>query len=332
MAEWGDVRIEEALRTLLRSEAATLPLTVTREDVVRRARVQARARTRQPRLMLLAAAMLLVPVSLAGVFGVLAPGPTTPRASAYAAVLVRESPGGSGATDLEVIVASADGSMRSLGRPTAETWKSLTGEDGVRPDILHWTGPGPRRVDPRWGRLVICADGGCAGQVDGAIIASPAAGGQSWTFRPVGSCETVLDASWAADGGVWILLERPQFLDGSSFLCRNPDRWPNRLLILAHQDPESVEVEHAVFPNPVLRSVRFAGLAQDDSLIAVLPDTGSGGPVGAALIDPVTGQGFRYPGSLVGFVPSSVVDALEPAPSDAGTGTQVFSLSPIPTP
>jgi len=83
MAEWTDVRIEDELRAVLRREADSLPVTVTRQDVLARARAP-RHRTRRTWLTLAAAALLLVPIALAA--GIALAPRTQPT---YLAVLAR---------------------------------------------------------------------------------------------------------------------------------------------------------------------------------------------------------------------------------------------------
>jgi hypothetical protein len=128
MAELIDDRLEASLKAMLRSEAASLPVTLRPEDVMRRARERRASKVSRPRPHLLAAA-LLVPLSL----GLLVVG-GAPREDepAYRAVIVRgleSRTEGAPVSDLEVVLAHHDGEVETVSRVPAarfEDWASAS--------------------------------------------------------------------------------------------------------------------------------------------------------------------------------------------------------------
>ncbi len=137
MAEWTEPTIEDELRAVLRREVGAQPLTVTVHDVLARRRAS-RQQVRRPWIAVLAAAFLMVPLSLAAVLAVLSPADESP----YRAVLARglsttdfRTPN-EHVPDLELVLVRPDGYERSVISIPASRfggWKT-TRRYGLSPD------------------------------------------------------------------------------------------------------------------------------------------------------------------------------------------------------
>jgi hypothetical protein len=147
-----------------------------------------------------------------------------------------------------------------------------------------------RYLSPRWGVLWVCdsdpsALAYCPGRPRGSVISGPAADGtyRTWRGRPARD-EFVVQASWAADGGAWLLLDR---------------RSIGRTLALVHLALDGTEREVASFVADPEGGASIDALAPDDSMVAIgwLDEAGWW----TALVDIRSGRTTLHRGSLAGF-------------------------------
>jgi hypothetical protein len=155
-------------------------------------------------------------------------------------------------------------------------------------------GVGPRLISPDWGLLQQCepaAGYGCPGLRTGSIISGPARDGsyRQWGGEPPAH-DHVIEASWAVDRGLWLLVDR---------------RVGGRTIVLIHRDEHNVDREVGSFAVEHDVHVSFGDLAPDDSLIAlnVWTDWPRWQTV---IIDTRSGQSHLFDAAVGGFVPAAV--------------------------
>ena len=232
-------------------------------------------------------------------------------------------PGGSGTWALAT---AADGSGAIVQRypdevgATQERSWGVFGVDGSVipgvPDVAH--GTGPRLLTRSGGLLQACesdpASGAyCPDLPRGTVISGPGTDGtfRTWSEGP-GADEYVLGASWAADGGVWQLVDR---------------RTEGRAFDVVHVAPDGETRTAATFAADPGGSVSIDGLAPDDSLIAIGWVDEDGWRT--ALVDVSSGTTYLLDGQVAGFVDRAAAEAwmpgefsVEPAASLAWTPPQ----------
>ena len=127
MAENVDPRLEASLREMLRTEAASLPLRVRANDVLAHKRGRDASSSRRRLRLLVLAAALTLPLGAALAIGL---QPDDGGEAAYQAVIVRGLERGDRAglvSDLEVVLASADGTAESVLRVPADRFEGFEG-------------------------------------------------------------------------------------------------------------------------------------------------------------------------------------------------------------
>ena len=176
--------------------------------------------------------------------------------------------------------------------PRIESWGALGADGGLDTGgIPHFTENGRLRFfSPQWGMLWICdtdpqALSYCPGRPRGSILSGPGhdRDRRTWRGRPAPD-DYVVGASWAADGGVWLLIDR---------------RSNGRTFVLTHLALDGTEREVASFVADPEGSVSIDGLAPDDSRIAIGWVDESGWQT--VLIDTRSGRAALHRGALAGF-------------------------------
>jgi hypothetical protein len=140
--------------------------------------------------------------------------------------------------------------------------------------------------------LQLCGTGvgpraSCPGRRTGTIVSGPGSDGayRQWGGDPPPH-HHVIGASWAVDGGLWLLLDR---------------RLGERAIVLVHRDEENVDREVAAFAVDADAQVEIGDLAPDDSLIA-LNQWAEWPNWQTVIVDTRSGQGHLFDGRLGGFV------------------------------
>jgi hypothetical protein len=181
------------------------------------------------------------------------------------------------------------------GLPNPQKWGVLSPEGTLArglPDLAE--GVGTRRISARWGLLQRCGNGTsgyiCPGLGTGAIVSGPASDGsyREWGGDPP-THDHVIEASWAVDGGLWLLVDR---------------RSDGRTIVLIHRDEDNVDREVASFVVDLDEDVTLGDLAADDSLIA-LELSGNWPVVQTVIVDTSTGRSHLFDGALGGFLPAA---------------------------
>jgi hypothetical protein len=175
------------------------------------------------------------------------------------------------------------------GDPYPQQWGVLSPAGGVSrgmPDLAE--GVGPRLISDLWGLLQLCeasADN-CLDRPSGSIISGPARDG---AYRQWGEDlpphDHVIGASWAVDGGLWLLIDR---------------RSAERTIVLVHRNHENVDREVASFAIDLNVDVRIGDLALDDSQIAIALDPQT------IVVDTSSGRSHLFDAAIGGFVPTAV--------------------------
>ncbi|HSK94741.1 MAG TPA: hypothetical protein VLA76_11890, partial [Candidatus Angelobacter sp.] len=155
-------------------------------------------------------------------------------------------------------------------------------------------GTGSRVLSARWGLLQWCehrATFACPGRRSGTIVSGP---GDDGSYRewggPPPAHDHVIGASWAVDGGLWLLVDR---------------RSGVRTIVLIHRDANHIDREVAAFVVGMDEDLAIGDLAPDDSLIA-LQLSGDWPRVKTVIVDTSTGQSHLFDGALGGFVPTAL--------------------------
>lgn len=182
------------------------------------------------------------------------------------------------------------------GEPYAQSWAIVTAQATVVPGAPELAyDVGRRFLSPHWGLLQLCdpeSSLACPGRATGSLISGPAADGsyRNWGEDPP-LHDHVIGASWAADGGVWVLVDR---------------RTTERALVLVHRDEQDVDTEIASFLVGADDQPTFDAFAPDDSLIAI--GFFNGHDEQTVLVDTASGRAHRFEGSAAGFLPVATAD------------------------
>jgi hypothetical protein len=155
-----------------------------------------------------------------------------------------------------------------------------------------------RLLDEQNGLLQVCdsdpyASAYCPDQARGTVIATAPDGSViRWRAAPPRD-EFVLGASWAADGEMWVLVDR-----------RSPE---GRALGLVQVGRDLVETPGPAMAVAASGSISIEALAGDDSLIAVeyIDELG----FHTALMDPDTGRSWAHLGQVAGFAGPAMTEA-----------------------
>lgn len=339
MAEWTDVRIGDELRAILRREVDALPLVVTPRDVL--ARRSARRRTgRRPWMALLAAALLVVPLSLAATIAVLAPAEASPYLAVLARGLVSLNPTDrqGSVTDLRLVLVHPDGHEEIALRIPASAvdgWKSTRGYalsasgrwlalplypasanehvpvtsalgivDLGHPDRTSLVTGG--QLDPVW-----AADDSLWWSVGGAIRRIDPATGEVIPETDPASAPRPPAVARATDREpeVWEVVSTSWAADGGTWTLQRRDPNEDRSYRLLHLDPGGVEHRGPVFEGPGWYGMPSDALvmAPDDSLAAIRSPTPKhvNGLMSSGytdILDLGSAQVSSHTGWLVGFV------------------------------
>ncbi len=180
---------------------------------------------------------------------------------------------------------AAEGHGLLLGGPlgSPQQWGVLSADGTLSPGLPDVAeGVGPRQVSSQWGLLQPRSNGAVSGTaVDGTY--------RTWGDAPP-LHHYLADASWAVDGGVWLLVDR---------------RSEGRTMLLIHRDQDNVDREVAAFPVDIDVQVSIGDLAPDDSLIAFELIGQASVREQTVIVDTRSGSSHLFSGALGGFVPTA---------------------------
>ncbi len=202
---------------------------------------------------------------------------------------------------------------------TPESWGVVSPDGRLTPGFAAvMDGIGRRLLSPDNGEIKVCDSDPdsythCPDQPWGTVMSGPKPDGKYRTWGMAASPdEFVLDASWAADGGIWLLIDR---------------RVGGRTLALVHRDAQGRDLTRATLALPPRLSPMFDAFAPDDSLIALgwWDDETS---KRTALIDPRSGRTYLHVGNVAAFVPPVAATAWPADPFTVQQGELVAAALP----